>query len=113
VACAEASPGRAALLCERNSGTDHRVALLYHRGRPKPNAAESLRALKVAENTESVTLRSDLYELDNLLQGEARSVPSQVARVRERVFEYEQECLCLREELGVVPSDRGFVKGWE
>ena len=62
---------------------------------------------------EAYDLRNDPNELDNLLQDDGKSVPSEVALLRERVFEHEQECLRLREELGVVAGDRGFVKGWE
>ena len=62
---------------------------------------------------EAYDLRNDPNEIDNLLQGEGKSVPTEVAELRERVLEHEQECLRLREELGVVPGDRGFVEGWE
>jgi arylsulfatase A-like enzyme len=62
---------------------------------------------------EAYDLRNDPYELNNLLQGETGSVPAEVARLRERVFEHEQECVRLREELGVVPGDHGFFEGWE
>jgi arylsulfatase A-like enzyme len=62
---------------------------------------------------EAYDLRNDPFELENLLQGYGKSVPSEVAMLREKVFEHEQECLRLRGELGVVPGDRGFVEGWE
>jgi hypothetical protein len=58
-------------------------------------------------------LRNDPNELNNLLQGDDHAVPAEIAELRERVLEFQTECKRLRQELGVVPGNRGFVKGWE
>ena len=34
-------------------------------------------------------------------------------QLRERLAEFQAECLATRSRLGVVPGDRGFVEGWE
>ncbi len=62
---------------------------------------------------EAYDLRSDPTEIQNLLGDAGKKVPSEIAELRERVSEFERECLQLREELGIVPGDRGFTKGWE
>jgi arylsulfatase A-like enzyme len=62
---------------------------------------------------EAYDLRDDPKELNNLLQGDDSSVPPDINELRECIFEFEKECKRLREQLGVVPGDRGFVKGWE
>jgi arylsulfatase A-like enzyme len=62
---------------------------------------------------EAYDLCNDPFELRNLLKGNGESVPPEVALLRQRVEEHERECLRLRDELGVVPGDRGFVEGWE
>ena len=62
---------------------------------------------------EAYDLRTDPTEIRNLLGNGGKEIPAEVARLRERVSEFQRECLRLREELGVVPGDRGFTKGWE
>lgn len=62
---------------------------------------------------EAYDLRSDPTEIRNLMGGTAKGTPTEIAELRERVSEFEEECLRLREELGIVPGDRGFTRGWE
>jgi len=62
---------------------------------------------------EAYDLRTDPTEIRNLLGKTGEEIPAEVARLRERMSEFERECLRLREELGIVPGDRGFSKGWE
>jgi hypothetical protein len=33
--------------------------------------------------------------------------------LKHRVAAFEEECLKLRDRLGIIPGDRGFVEGWE
>ena len=62
---------------------------------------------------EAYDLRTDPHELCNLLNPDAGAPPDDVETLRQRVAQFEEECLELRERLGVVPGDRGFVQGWE
>ena len=51
------------------------------------------------------------HELVSLLkQG---SGPPELDELRRELDRFEEECLALRERLGVVPGPRGFVRGWE
>jgi arylsulfatase A-like enzyme len=61
---------------------------------------------------EAYDLRSDPHELVNLLKSPAQE-PEGVTELRRHVDRFEAESLQLREALGVVPGDRGFVEGWE
>ena len=56
---------------------------------------------------EAYDLRSDPKELVNLL-GTGRQAPPGVDELRRRVDDWEEECLRLRERLGVRPGYRGF-----
>jgi len=60
---------------------------------------------------EAYDLRHDPFELNNLLNRNAS--PEPIEALRRRVDAWEERCLQLRKELGVVPGDRGFVEGWE
>ena len=62
---------------------------------------------------EAYDLRTDPTEIQNLLGSTGEKAPAEIAALREQVREFERECLLLREELGIVPGDRGFTKGWE
>lgn len=62
---------------------------------------------------EAYDLQGDPAELRNLLNGATAGMPAEVARLRERVVDFERACRDLREELGVVPGYRGFTEGWE
>ena len=69
---------------------------------------------------EAYDLRSDPNELNDLLKQSKsgsgspdRAEPEGVSRLRRRVAEFEEECLRLRDQIGVQPGDRGFVEGWE
>jgi arylsulfatase A-like enzyme len=62
---------------------------------------------------EAYDLQNDPTEIRNLLSGSSHEVPAEVVELRERVTEFEGECLRLRQELGIVPGDRGFSEGWE
>ena len=61
---------------------------------------------------EAYDLRQDSLELNNLL-GPDRSEPEAIRQLCSRVEDWEQGCLKLRAELGVVPGYRGFDEGWE
>ena len=53
---------------------------------------------------EAYDLRSDPRELVDLLRPGAALEPPEVAELRGRVDQWEQECLALRDELDVVPG---------
>jgi len=92
-------------------------------GRPKSARHESLlegaRSLTFAYvrdgdfGDEAYDLRDDPNELHNLLSGPDADRPAQVDALRRRVDEFHEQCLRLRERLGVVPGYRGFDEGWE
>jgi hypothetical protein len=56
---------------------------------------------------EAYDLRSDPTELVNLL-GPGGTEPADVAALRDRVDRWEDECIELRDRLGVGPGFRGF-----
>ena len=60
-----------------------------------------------------VDLATDPNELRNLLNPGAGPLPSEAQALKSRIASFEEECLALRERLGVIPGDRGFVQGWE
>jgi len=62
---------------------------------------------------EAYDLHNDPRELTNLLNPGQGPVPRQIEELRERVDAWEEECVRLREELGVIRGYRGFDKGWE
>ncbi len=62
---------------------------------------------------EAYDLRSDPRELNNLLVSSHSALPQEHAKLENRVDAHERECLALRDELGVIAGDRGFVEGWE
>jgi arylsulfatase A-like enzyme len=57
---------------------------------------------------EAYDLESDPGELENLLNAGNAPEPPRVAALRRRVDQWEETCLRLRAELGVVPGERGF-----
>lgn len=58
---------------------------------------------------EAYDLRSDPKELRNLTITDPAPFPD----LKRRLKEFTAECAELRDRLGVVPGDRGFVEGWE
>ncbi len=62
---------------------------------------------------EAYDLRQDPCELRNLLNRPGASLPEPLAKLEEEVGGWEESCLALRRELGVLPGYRGFDKGWE
>jgi hypothetical protein len=62
---------------------------------------------------EAYDLRTDPTEIRNLLVDAGAEMPAEIVELRARVRDMERECLRLRNELGVVPGDRGFTQGWE
>lgn len=58
---------------------------------------------------EAYDLRADPKELCNLMNHSPPPFPD----LEKRLAEFVAECDVLRDELGVVPGDRGFVQGWE
>jgi arylsulfatase len=62
---------------------------------------------------EAYDLGSDPCELCDLLRPSPGDSPPAVQDLKRRIDAFEHECLALRERLGVVPGDRGFVQGWE
>jgi arylsulfatase A-like enzyme len=70
---------------------------------------------------EAYDLGTDPNELDNLLLvggsrgggSSSEGFPEWAKALRERIHGWEETCLALRKELGVVPGDRGFYEGWE
>jgi arylsulfatase A-like enzyme len=59
---------------------------------------------------EAYDLQKDPHELTNILAGGA-APPPEVLKLKTAVEHWEQECLNLKEQLGVVPGDRGFYDG--
>lgn len=62
---------------------------------------------------EAYDLVSDPNELSNLLNPGHPPLPGNIADLESRLEAHERECLALRDELGVIRGDRGFVEGWE
>ncbi len=62
---------------------------------------------------EAYDLRADPHELRNLLNPGAGALPDDALALKNQIASFEEECLSLRRRLGVIPGDRGFVKGWE
>jgi len=60
---------------------------------------------------EAYDLRTDPTELSNVINDNPKSTgkePAWVGEMRRRTDNWEEECLKLREKLGVIPGDRGF-----
>lgn len=62
---------------------------------------------------EAYDLRTDPKELRNLTNAGMPPLLSEFDTLRARLDAFQQECLSLRGQLGVLPGDRGFVEGWE
>jgi arylsulfatase A-like enzyme len=62
---------------------------------------------------EAYDLITDPFELENLLHEGLPPLTAQHAELLQHIDAFEQSCTQMREELGVVAGDRGFVKGWE
>jgi arylsulfatase A-like enzyme len=60
---------------------------------------------------EAYDLRADPHELKNLLNHTGAAPPQQVDALQRSVDDFEQTCLKLREELAIVPGDRGYWDG--
>lgn len=88
-------------------------------GMPEAGRHKSLtHAIRTADRTyihdpdngdEAYDLRTDPNELKNLTNQDAAPFPD----LKLALDAFMQDCTTLREELGVVPGDRGFVEGWE
>ena len=62
---------------------------------------------------EAYDLAADPNELRNLTNPGAGPLPEGLAALKTRLDAFTEDCARLRDDLGVVPGDRGFVKGWE
>jgi arylsulfatase A-like enzyme len=62
---------------------------------------------------EAYDLHADPFELDNLLNDGSAPLCAEHLKLAQHIDAFEQSCTHMREELGVVAGDRGFVKGWE
>lgn len=62
---------------------------------------------------EAYDLKSDPRELRNLLNDGCPPLPQEVLDLRNKIDAFEEECLALRKNLGIIPGERGFVEGWE
>ena len=60
---------------------------------------------------EAYDLRADPDELDNLLNPGKPAPPADLEDLRQRLDEFEDTCLALRDELNVSPGDRGYHEG--
>lgn len=67
-----------------------------------------LLATAIFNNAGQFNQRRDPKELDNLFNAKGAAEPSQITELRRRVDAWEEECVRLRQELGVVPGYRGF-----
>ncbi|MGE4610362.1 MAG: sulfatase-like hydrolase/transferase [Paracoccaceae bacterium] len=62
---------------------------------------------------EAYDLTKDPNELINLLNDGLEDIPNELVGLRDKIDEFERECIEFRERLGIIPGDRGFVEGWE
>jgi len=62
---------------------------------------------------EAYDLVADPNELCNLTNPGTAELPEEFTALKARLEGFMQDCLRMRDTLGVVPGDRGFVKGWE
>ena len=62
---------------------------------------------------EAYDLNADPKELVNLLNPNRPPLGAQTLALAAQINAFEAECLRLRDSLGVIPGERGFVKGWE
>ena len=62
---------------------------------------------------EAYDLTVDPAELRNLTNPGALPLPKEFADLKRRLTAFIGDCSGLRDSLGVVPGDRGFVEGWE
>ncbi|MEP1208124.1 MAG: sulfatase-like hydrolase/transferase [Rhizobiaceae bacterium] len=62
---------------------------------------------------EAYDLESDPDELVCLTKPGKPPLDDEFEGLKARLKEFQEQCLSLREELGIVPGDRGFVEGWE
>lgn len=62
---------------------------------------------------EAYDLRHDPKELRNLLMAGATHMPPEIQELQSSLRKWEEQCIALREKLGVIPGYRGFEKGWE
>ncbi|HHW31583.1 MAG TPA: sulfatase-like hydrolase/transferase [Clostridiaceae bacterium] len=59
---------------------------------------------------EAYDLKKDPFELNSLLKIN-QDVPEELKELKDSIFKWEEECLRLRRELGIIPGDRGFWEG--
>ncbi len=82
-----------------------------------PSLLQGVRSLKYSYvrdpdyGDEAYDLMQDPYELNNLLNPEQEAHPEAIDDLRRQLKQWEQQCLELRERLGIVPGDRGFMDG--
>ena len=62
---------------------------------------------------EAYDLRADPNELRNLLNPGAAPLTHETEELKRALDSFEQDCITLRDSMGVIPGDRGFVAGWE
>ncbi len=67
----------------------------------------------VDNGDEAYDLISDPSELENLLNDKTCVKSDVHMNLADRLDEFQLSCIDIRNKLGVVPGDRGFVKGWE
>ena len=62
---------------------------------------------------EAYDLAADPNELRNLTNPGAGPLPDAFMALKARLDAFTEDCARLRQELGVIPGDRGFIEGWE
>ncbi|MBT4820556.1 MAG: sulfatase-like hydrolase/transferase [Lentisphaerae bacterium] len=62
---------------------------------------------------EAYDLQTDPHELSDLLRASPSGSTPEVDALKRQVDTFEAQCLALRNRLGVIPGERGFVLGWE
>jgi len=62
---------------------------------------------------EAYDLNSDPRELVNLVQADGSTMSDAHVALAHQLDGFQQSCIDMREKLGVVAGDRGFIKGWE
>jgi len=60
---------------------------------------------------EAYDLKTDPFELDNLLNPAKPEPPEEVLELKKRLEKWQSECIALKNRLGIIPGDRGFYDG--
>ncbi|NKB51110.1 MAG: sulfatase-like hydrolase/transferase [Rhizobiaceae bacterium] len=62
---------------------------------------------------ETYDLEADPNELVCLTKKGKPPLDEEFQMMKSRLKQFQEECMAMREKLGIIPGDRGFVEGWE